>query len=72
MLGPNARERAEPRVLRAPMRPIPLLDPPKDGESGKRAALALAAALLRDHDRVLLALALAGERVAVVAPVSRT
>jgi protease-4 len=72
LLPAHVRELAQPRVLRAPMRPLPLLDPPKEGEAGKRAALAFAAALLPDHERALFEIALAGERVAALAPLTTT
>lgn len=72
MLPAAIRDRAEPRMVRTPMRPMPLLDPPADGEAGKRAALAVAAALVPDRERVLLEIALSGERVAALGPVITT
>lgn len=72
MLPAEIRDRTEPCMMRAPLRSLPQLDPPTEGEAGKRAAFALVAALLTDGDRALLEIALGGERVAVLGPVSST
>jgi protease-4 len=62
MLPQEARE-AEPHVVRTPRRRIPILHPPAEGETGKRAASEILAALLPAPERVLVQLAATGERV---------
>jgi protease-4 len=69
LLPPPARvlrDRIEPRVIRLPRRSLPTLDPPTEGEAGRRAAHALLGALLAPlprGERALIELATAGERV---------
>lgn len=63
MLPAPLRERVEPHVMRAPRRPIPILQPPGDGEEGRRAASSLLAAILPEPERIVVELVARGERV---------
>lgn len=63
MLPADIREQAEPHVLRAPRRAIPIMHPPTDGEAGRRAASALLSALLPSSERIIVELASTGDRV---------
>lgn len=63
MLAAEVRRVAEPHVVRAPRRRIPVLHPPAEGEAGRRVVSELLAALVPDPERVLLQLAATGERV---------
>ena len=63
LLPEDVRDRVEPRVVRLPRRPVPLLDPPTEGEAGRRAAWAILSALVPDGERALAMLAATGERV---------
>ena len=63
MLPADVRDELEPRVSRAPRAALPILQPPSDGEAGRRAASALLSALLPGTDRVIVELAASGDRV---------
>jgi protease-4 len=63
MLPSEIREAAEPHVVRAPRRPIPIMGPPTEGEAGRRAASAILAAFLPTPERIIVELAATGERV---------
>ncbi|MDB4944808.1 MAG: Protease [Labilithrix sp.] len=62
MLPAELRGRTEARVLRAPRNPLPILEPPSEGEAGRRAA-SLVASLLPQPARTVVALAANGETV---------
>jgi protease-4 len=63
MLPADLRGRVSPRILRAPRQPLPILEPPADGEAGRRAASAMLASLLPAPERIIVQLAVSGERV---------
>jgi protease-4 len=63
MLPADVREAAEPHVMRAPRRELPILAPPSDGEAGRRAASALLSAILPTPERIIVELAATGDRV---------
>jgi protease-4 len=63
MLPVRWRARAEPVVMRQPLRAVPPPDAPTGGEAGRRVAAALVAMLLPDRDRALALLAASGERI---------
>ncbi len=66
-LSPDLAERVEVHVVRAPRRHVPVLEPPK-----KDAARALLASLLPEPERSAIELALAGERVLALCPITET
>ena len=59
----DIREAIEPHVIRAPRRALPIMQPPTEGEAGRRAASSLLSALLPMPERVMVELSLTGERV---------
>ncbi len=63
MLPAHVAARTKVEVARPPRRPVPMLAPPSEGESGRRAWAALAQALVPPRERALLELAASGERV---------
>jgi protease-4 len=63
MLPAELRDQAEPHVVRSPRRALPLMEPPVEGEAGRRAASAILAALLPMPERVVVELAANGDRV---------
>jgi protease-4 len=63
MLPAEVRNVVEPHVVRPPRRPLPIMDPPSEGEAGRRAASAMLAALLPAPERVVVELAATGDRV---------
>lgn len=63
MLPADIREEVEPHVLRPRRHPFPIMEPPAEGEAGRRAASALLAALLPMPERVIVELAATGDRV---------
>jgi protease-4 len=63
MLPADLRDDVEPHVIRAPRRALPIMQPPTEGEAGRRAASALLGALLPTSERVLVELAASGDRV---------
>jgi protease-4 len=63
MLPAELRDVVEPHLVRAPRRPLPILEPPLEGEAGRRAASAILSALLPTPERVLVELAATGDRV---------
>ena len=63
MLPADVRAHVEPRVLRSPRHPLPILEEPAEGEAGRRTATALLAALLPMPERVIVELAATGDRV---------
>ena len=63
MLPAEIRPHVEPRVIRSPRHPMPLMAVPADGESGRRAASALLATFLPMPERVIVELAATGDRV---------
>jgi protease IV len=66
MVPASQRDRLEPHVLRAPRHPLPIMEPPTDGEAGRRAATAMLASLLPMPERMMVELAGSGERVLAV------
>jgi protease IV len=66
LLDARVRDRVEPRVLRVPRRPIPVLDPPRE------AASMILRALLPAYERTLVELCLARERVLAIGPIIET
>lgn len=63
MLPAEVRDDAEPHVVRAPRRALPILETPSEGEAGRRAASALLASILPMPERVIVELAATGDRV---------
>ena len=63
MIPAAVRGRVEPHVLRAPRHPLPIMEPPMEGEAGRRAASAMLASLLPTPERIVVELAASGERV---------
>ena len=63
MLPASLRDVVEPHVIRAPRRALPIMQPPTEGEAGRRAAGALLSALLPTPERVMVELAATGDRV---------
>jgi protease-4 len=63
MIPSELRERAKPVVLRTPRRPIPTVEPPTDGEAGRRAARAFLSSILPEPERIVVELVAHGERV---------
>jgi protease-4 len=63
MLPADLRDAVEPHVVRAPRRALPIMQPPTEGEAGRRAASALLSALLPMPERALFELGTSGERV---------
>jgi len=63
LVAADRREGAVPRLLRVPRRGLPILEPPTDGEAGRRAASALLGLLAPGSDHAILSLAASGERV---------
>ena len=59
----DTRARLQPHVLRAPRQALPILEPPAEGEAGRRAASVLLASLLPASQRIALGLAASGEWV---------
>ena len=63
LIPADVREDCEPHVFRAPRRALPIMEPPAEGEAGRRAASALLSALLPSSERVIVELAATGDRV---------
>jgi protease IV len=63
MLPSELRDVVEPHVIRAPRRALPIMQPPTEGEAGRRAASALLSALLPMPERVIVELGATGDRV---------
>jgi len=63
LIPADVRDECEPRVLRAPRRALPIMEPPAEGEAGRRAASALLGALLPGPESVIVELAATGDRV---------
>lgn len=63
MIPSELRDRAKPVVLRTPRRPIPTVEPPTDGEAGRRAARAFLSSILPEPERIVVELVAHGERV---------
>jgi protease-4 len=63
MIPAEFRDSAEPHVMRAPRRELPIVTPPSEGEAGRRAASAILAAFLPAPERVIVELAATGDRV---------
>jgi protease-4 len=57
------RDRLEPRVMRAPRKALPILEPPSDSEGARRAASAMLSSLLPAPERMMMELTATGERV---------
>ncbi|HVJ91988.1 MAG TPA: signal peptide peptidase SppA [Labilithrix sp.] len=71
-LHTRIRDRAVVKLARTPRQPLAVPTPPKDKEAARHAAAALFTALLPPRERVLVELALAGERVLAMAPIAET
>lgn len=63
LMPADVRDDAEPHVIRAPRRALPLMEPPSEGEAGRRAASAMLSALLPTPERLIVELAATGDRV---------
>jgi len=63
LMPEDVRDRAEPHVIRSPRRGISILEPPTEGEAGRRAASAMLSALLPTPERLIVELAATGDRV---------
>ncbi len=63
MIPAELRDRVEAHVLRTPRRALPIMEPPTEGEAGRRAASAMLASFLPMPERIMLELAASGERV---------
>jgi len=63
MLPAEIRDALQPHVIRAPRNALPIMQPPTEGEAGRRAASALLSALLPTQERVIVELAATGDRV---------
>ncbi|CAN5924752.1 signal peptide peptidase SppA [soil metagenome] len=63
MTAAEQRGRLEVRVMRPPRNALPIMEPPNEGEAGRRAASALLASILPLPERTMLQLAASGEHV---------
>jgi ClpP class serine protease len=63
LMPADVRDDAEAHVLRAPRRALPLMEPPAEGEAGRRAASALLGVFLPGPERLIVELAATGDRV---------
>jgi protease IV len=63
MLPADIRDALEPHVIRAPRNALPIMQPPTEGEAGRRAASALLSALLPTPQRIIVELSASGDRV---------
>ena len=63
MVPAEHRERLEAHVLRTPRHPLSIMEPPNEGEAGRRAASALLSSILPLPERIFVQLAASGERV---------
>ncbi len=57
------RPRLEAKVMRTPRHPLAIMEPPSEGEAGRKAASALLSSILPMPERLLVQLAASGERV---------
>ena len=57
------RPRLEAKVMRMPRHPLAIMEPPSEGEAGRKAASALLSSILPMPERLLVQLAASGERV---------
>lgn len=71
-LAPHVRARVEVHLAKTPRHPLPVPDPPSKDEASRQAATALLCALLPAHERLAVELALGGERVLALSPISET
>ena len=63
MLPANLRDAVEPQVIRSPRHALPIMQPPTEGEAGRRAASMLLSSFLPMPERVMMELAATGDRV---------
>jgi protease-4 len=63
LMPADVRDEAEPHVVRAPRHALPIMEPPAEGEAGRRAASAILGAFLPGPERIIVELAATGDRV---------
>jgi protease-4 len=63
LIPAEVRDDCEPHVFRAPRRALPIMEPPAEGEAGRRAASLMLGSLLPAPERMIVELAAMGDRV---------